>query len=139
MLHNEHDETPDTPELFPETATRRLTERFAPVSLPRAVAVEGVRAIEEALRRPPAPEARHPLLAAREHTHGNFEATALIAQRFKDAARNTPNWGGKLTDVQREALEGVFTKVARILSGDPHHKDHWSDIAGSAHLAEERL
>jgi hypothetical protein len=139
MLHNEHEETPDTPELFPETATRRLTERFAPVSLPRAVAVEGVRAIEEALRRPSAPEARHPLLAAREHTHGNFEATALIAQRFKDVARNTPNWGAKLTDVQREALEGVFTKVARILSGDPNHKDHWSDIAGGAHLVEERL
>ena len=139
MLHNEHEETPDTPELFPQTETRRLTERFAPVSLPRAVAVEGVRAIEEALRRPPAPEARHPLLAAREHTHGNFDATALIAQRFKNVARNTPNWEAKLTDVQREALEGVFTKIARILSGDPGHKDHWSDIAGAAHLVEERL
>ena len=139
MLHNEYEETPDTPELFPETATRRLTERFAPVSLPRAVAVEGVRAIEEALRRPPAPEARHPLLVAREHTHGNFDATALIAQRFKDVARNTPNWGAKLTDVQREALEGVFTKIGRILSGDPNHKDHWSDVAGGAHLVEERL
>jgi hypothetical protein len=41
--------------------------------------------------------------------------------------------------VQREALEGVFTKIARILSGDPNHKDHWSDIAGGAHLVEERL
>jgi hypothetical protein len=132
-------EDDDTPKLFADSETRRLAERFAPVALPRAVAVEGVRAIEEALRRPPAPEARHPLLAAREHTHGNFEATALIAQRFKDVARNTPNWGGKLTDVQREALEGVATKIARILSGDPNHKDHWSDIAGGAHLVEERL
>jgi hypothetical protein len=145
--------------LFPETETRRVAERFAPrpadveafaqrraaeqmnlsIATPRAVAVEGVRAIEEALRRPPAPEARHLLLAAREPTHGNFEVTALIAQRFKDAARNTPNWGSKLTDVQREALEGVFTKIARILSGDPNHKDHWSDIGGAAHLVEERL
>jgi hypothetical protein len=125
--------------LFPETETRRLAEKYAPVSLPRAVGVEGVRAIEQALRRPPAPEARHPLLAEREHTHGNFDATALIAQRFKDVARNTPNWGSRLTDVQREALEGVFTKVARILSGDPNHKDHWSDVAGGAHLVEERL
>ena len=127
-------------QIFPETETRRLAEKYAPtVSLPRSVGVEGVRAIEQALRRPPAPEARHPLLAEREHTHGNFEATALIAQRFKDVARNTPNWGAKLTDVQREALEGVFTKVARILSGDPNHKDHWSDVAGGAHLVEERL
>jgi hypothetical protein len=130
----------DRPTLFPDSETRRLAERFAPrIAAPRAVGVEGVRAIEEALRRPPAPEPRHPLLAAREHTHGNFEITALIAQRFKDVARNTPNWGGRLTDVQREALEGVFTKVARILSGDPNHKDHWSDVAGAAHLVEERL
>jgi len=139
MLHDEREENPNTPELFPRTETRQISERFAPVALPRAVAVEGVRAIEEALRRPPAPEARHPLLVAREHTHGNFDATALIAQRFKDVARNTPNWGAKLTDVQREALEGVFTKIGRILSGDPNHKDHWSDVAGGAHLVEERL
>lgn len=129
----------ESPDIFPETETRRVAERFAPVAAPRAVAIEGVRAIEHALRRPPAPEARHPLLAAREHTHGNFEATALIAQRFKDVARSTPNWGAKLTDVQREALEGVFTKIARILSGNPNQKDHWSDVAGYAHLVEERL
>jgi hypothetical protein len=139
MLHNEHEENSDAPKLFPETETRRVAERFTPVALPRAVAIEGVRAIEEALRRPPAPEARHPLLAAREHTHGNFDTTALITQRLKGVARNTPNWGPRLTDVQREALEGVFTKIARILSGDPNHKDHWSDIAGGAHLVEERL
>ena len=137
MLHDDNDD--ENSQLFPETETRRVAERFASVSLPRVVAVEGVRAIEEALRRPLAPEARHPLLAAREHTHGNFEATALIAQRFKDVARNTPNWGGKLTDMQREAMEGMFTKFARILSGDPNHKDHWSDVAGGAHLVEERL
>ena len=141
----------DEGQIFPETETRRLTERYAPkradhfipnytpVSAPGQVAIDGVRAIEQELRRPLAPEPRHPLLAEREHTHGNFEATALIAQRFKDVSKSTPNWGGKLTDVQREALEGVFTKIARILSGDPNHKDHWSDIAGGAHLVEERL
>lgn len=134
----------DEGQIFPETETRRVAERFAPKYtpvplMPRAVTVEGARAIEEALRRPPAPEPRHPLLAEREHTHGNFDATALIAQRFKDTSKSTPNWNGKLTDVQREALEGMFTKIARILAGDPNHKDHWSDIAGGAHLVEERL
>jgi hypothetical protein len=147
LLHDDD----DTPKLFADSETRRVAERFAPkraehfvpnytpVSAPGQIAIEGVRAIEQELRRPLAPEPRHPLLAAREHTHGNFDATALIAQRFKDVARNTPNWGAKLTDVQREALEGVFTKIARILSGDPNHKDHWSDVAGGAHLVEERL
>jgi hypothetical protein len=132
--------------IFPETEMRRVAERFVPRPvlmqdrhLDAIKAADATRAIEEALRRPPAPEPRHPLLAAREHTHGDFESTALIAQRFKDVARNTPNWGARLTDVQREALEGVFTKIARILSGDPNHKDHWSDVAGGAHLVEERL
>lgn len=82
---------------------------------------------------------RHPLLAERETTHGNFGATALITQRFKEVARNTPNWQANMTDVQREALEGIFVKIARILSGDPNHPDHWRDIAGGAHLVEEHL
>ena len=69
---------------------------------------------------------RLPVLAEREATHGNFAATALIAQRFKDVSKNTPNWSGNLTDVQRETLEAIFTKIARILSGDPNHPDHWA-------------
>lgn len=133
---------------FPTTASRLLSERY---TLPNADTME---AIEEAIRNAPPNTAvevppgyieaitaanRHPLLAERETTHGNFSATALIAQRFKEVARNTPNWQSGMTDVQREALEGIFAKIARILSGDPNHKDHWSDIAGGAHLVEERL
>ena len=82
---------------------------------------------------------RHPLLAEREHTHGDFAATAMIAQRFKDVSKSTPNWNANLTDVQRESLEGIFVKIARILSGDPNHPDHWRDIEGGARLASERL
>ena len=82
---------------------------------------------------------RHPLLAERETTHGNFAATALIAQRFKDVGHNTPNWQSVLTDIQREALDGIFVKIARILSGDPNHPDHWRDIEGGAHLVTEQL
>jgi hypothetical protein len=82
---------------------------------------------------------RLPVLARREHTHGDFAATALIAQRLKDVSKNTPNWSGALTDVQRESLEAIFTKIARILSGDPNHHDHWADIEGQARLASEQL
>jgi hypothetical protein len=106
---------------FPDTETRRLSERFSP----------NLDALEA--------EIRHPLLAERELTHGDFQATALIAQRFKDISKSTPNWGANLTDVQRESLEGIFTKIARILSGDPNHPDHWRDIEGGAHLVTERL
>ena len=82
---------------------------------------------------------RLPVLAEREATHGSFAATALIAQRFKDVSKNTPNWNGNLTDVQRETLEAIFTKIARILSGDPNFPDHWRDIEGQARLASEQL
>jgi len=82
---------------------------------------------------------RHPLLAERQHTHGDFQATAMIAQRFKDISKSTPNWNVNLTDVQREALEAIFVKIARILSGDPNHPDHWRDVEGSAHLVSETL
>jgi hypothetical protein len=113
--------------------TRRVSEHYA---LPH---IGSLAAIEAALRHPSTPASRHPLLVEREFTHGNFSATALIAQRFKDVARNTPNWGSNLTDIQRESLEAIFTKLARILSGNPHHLDHWRDIEGQAHLVSETL
>ena len=125
----------DEGQIFPETESRRLNERFAPL-MPRAVTVETMRAIEQTLREPARP--RVPLLAEREHTHGNFDNTARIAQQLKAVMHDTPNWSN-LTHVQNETLEAVQVKVARILAGDPNHKDHWSDIAGAAHLAEERL
>ena len=82
---------------------------------------------------------RHPVLAEREVTHGSFVATAAIAQRFKDVSKSTPNWNGNLTDVQRESLEAIFTKIARILSGDPNQKSHYEDIEGYARLVSEQL
>jgi hypothetical protein len=48
------------------------------------------------------------LLVARESTHGDFVVTS----------------------VQHEALDGIAVKLARILSGDPYHRDHWLDLAG---------
>jgi len=140
----------DTPSFFPDTETRRQSERYT-----RAVeAADLIAEIEDRMRVTPlnvAVEAaqeeidlnerpgRHPLLAEREHTHGNFAATAIIAQRFKDVSKSTPNWNSNLSDVQRESLEGIFTKIARILSGDPNHPDHWRDIEGGAHLVTETL
>jgi hypothetical protein len=36
---------------------------------------------------------------------------------------------------QREALDYIAGKLARILSGQPGYADHWDDIAGYAKLA----
>lgn len=122
--------------LFQETETRRLSERFA-----RTVPVDAVRAIEHALR----PEPERPALgsisatlAARNRSHGEFDNDALASQRLKAVMRDTAKWDA-LTEVQREALEHIATKIARILSGDPSYADHWNDIQGYARLVEERL
>lgn len=43
-----------------------------------------------------------------------------------------------LTDVQRESIDLIATKLARICCGDPNHRDHWDDIAGYATLVSQR-
>jgi len=73
------------------------------------------------------------LIDAREITHGDFIATASLAQMFKTVARGSRNWD-KLPPYRREALEQQFTKIARALEGDPAYPDHWNDNAGYADL-----
>ncbi len=171
---NDHLHPDERPTPFPDTETRRFSERFAyspadQEAIDRRLAsanaalhaetlalrepIANLDDLEAAIRAAPPGQAieveptlmddiiknRHPLLAEREQTHGNFSATALIAQRFKDVSKNTPNWSGGLTDVQRESLEAIFTKIARILSGDPNHPDHWRDVEGQARLVTETL
>ena len=78
------------------------------------------------------------ILAERQKTHGDFYDVAMVAQELKDVLRRGKNWK-MLDDAQREALEMVATKIARILSGNPHEPDHWKDIAGYATLIERWL
>jgi hypothetical protein len=40
---------------------------------------------------------------------------------------------------QREALDMIAHKIARIINGDPDYADSWVDIAGYATLVSERL
>lgn len=77
-------------------------------------------------------------LEQRKHTHGNFTHVADTTQSMLALAHTTPNWN-KLTNTQKEALHMSFSKIARILNGDPNHPDNWHDIAGYATLAEQAL
>ena len=52
--------------------------------------------------------------------------------------RITPGWHD-LQPYQRESLEMIQHKVARILNGDPTYADSWHDIAGYAMLVEQLL
>jgi hypothetical protein len=78
------------------------------------------------------------MLAGREARYGSFEYHALISQTLKDDMRQHPGWGLLVSD-QREALEMIAHKIARILNGDPDYADNWIDIAGYATLVANRL
>lgn len=76
------------------------------------------------------------LLSARGAVYGEFEALARTAQQLKAIVQEQ---GALLESDQREALEMICTKIARILRGDPRHVDSWVDIAGYAMLVAQRL
>ena len=77
-------------------------------------------------------------LKTRGKTHGDFSDNAQYAQDIKDIIHATRNYS-LLVATQREALDMIAHKIARICAGDPNHKDHWHDIAGYAQLVEERI
>lgn len=74
------------------------------------------------------------LLAERARTHGDFRSTAWVAQTLRDTFRHELGWRD-LSTVQREALDSMAVKIARILSGDANCADHWVDCIGYAELA----
>lgn len=77
-------------------------------------------------------------LAERGSRYGKFIGHANITQYLKDAMRRLEKWDS-LADDQKEALEMIQHKVARILNGDPNYADNWIDIAGYATLVADRL
>jgi hypothetical protein len=77
-------------------------------------------------------------LAARAAKYGDFTDLAITAQNLKDEARRGVGWS-KLSGNQKEAIDMILHKVARVISGgDPHYRDNWHDIAGYAKMAEDR-
>ena len=74
------------------------------------------------------------VLQERSATHGDFEHGAVISQRLKHALSAGTNWEA-MDVVQREALEAVAGKLARIVTGDSSFLDHYRDIIGYMQLA----
>lgn len=77
------------------------------------------------------------ILAERGSTYGDFSDNSAISRVLKDTMSGYAGWG-RLTNVQREALDMIAHKISRILAGDPNFKDHWDDIAGYATLVANR-
>ena len=80
------------------------------------------------------------MLAGREARYGTFEGHAEISQALKGVIlKYEAKRGCDLAQDQREALEMIAHKIARILNGDPNYPDNWIDVAGYATLVANRL
>ena len=78
------------------------------------------------------------MLKGREGRYGSFEGHAKIAQGLKAVMQERSGWDALAPD-QKEALEMIQHKIARILNGDPNYLDNWVDICGYSQLVVNRL
>lgn len=72
-------------------------------------------------------------LQERGSRYGSFNDLAQISQALCEVMRATPGWK-RLTPSQREALEMIQHKIARMLNGDPTYEDNAVDIVGYSTL-----
>lgn len=73
-------------------------------------------------------------LSQRQSQYGSFANVAATTQNLYDLTRRDD-----MSNVQREALHMICSKLARIANGDPNHVDSWHDIAGYATLVVQDL
>jgi hypothetical protein len=79
------------------------------------------------------------IISQRRQLYGDFMRQAAIASDMKGIMRSYTDWEDTFAADQREALDMIVVKLARILNGDPNHADSWIDIAGYAQLIANRL
>lgn len=91
--------------------------------------VEQLRSIEEARR-------VEATLAERQNQYGDFSKVAGVSQHLQSVILAA---GADFDDVQREAIQMICSKLARLACGDASHVDSWHDIAGYATLVVKDL
>lgn len=84
------------------------------------------------------------VLEKRDKTHGSFEDNARVSQSLKGLMNHELGLRSRrgqppLNARQLEALDMIFLKIGRILTGDATHEDHWTDIAGYSQIAKTPL
>lgn len=80
------------------------------------------------------------ILQERGKRYGEFKDHAFIAQQLKTVISDECKKRNKyLAYDQKEALDNIFGKIARIINGDSNYADSWVDIAGYAKLVADRL
>ena len=78
------------------------------------------------------------ILKERGSRYGKFSRHAEICQKLKGVMLDTPSWN-ELSDSQKQSLEVIADKIARMLNGDPNYKDNWVDIIGYSQLILDEL
>lgn len=63
----------------------------------------------------------------RESVHGHFDDNAIVMDALIQVATESKNWKTKLSPKQRSSITYLFSKIARILTGDPNYEDHHVD------------
>ena len=87
----------------------------------------------------PRPSTIGGMLAERETRYGSYESHANRSQALKEAlVAGSHNWV-RMEPFQRESLEMIAHKLARIMNGAPNYVDNWTDIAGYAQLVVDIL
>lgn len=76
------------------------------------------------------------IIADRAPKYGPFINNGDISQSLKQVCRELPSWAN-LNSAQQESLDFIFSKIGRIMSGDPNLRDSWDDIAGYATLGSQ--
>lgn len=77
-------------------------------------------------------------LKQRGERYGEFTGHAEISQKLKTVMIEARGWD-RLSYSQREALEMIAHKIARILNGDPNYIDNYIDISGYSTLILQEL
>ena len=78
-------------------------------------------------------------LNERHNSYGSFKEVASMARTIKSSFAMSKNYAATLSPSQKESLDMIASKIARILTGDPNHVDSWHDIAGYATLIADEL
>lgn len=86
-------------------------------------------------------DATRATLEERGKRYGRFLLHAEMSQKLKATFTRClgTHKSSTLADDQREALDMIAHKLARIFNGDPNYGDSWRDIAGYATLVADRL
>lgn len=71
------------------------------------------------------------ILEERRNTHGDFIQGSVTFNALMELINNNRK---NIDGVQYYALTMIAGKIVRILNGNPHETDHWSDIIGYATL-----